>query len=147
VEQTERYRALLEINNALISNLDRDALLHAIAEALRPVVPFDRASIFLHDPDRDVIRISILESSAAATYWLPLGTEVSATDSHAGWVFQNREPLVGLDLAKGLQFPIEERVLAAGFAPTSCCRWWRAASASARSASPARCHTSMATPT
>jgi formate hydrogenlyase transcriptional activator len=115
VDQTERYRALLEINNALISNLDRDALFHAIAEALRPVVPFDRASIFLHDPDRDVLRISILESSAAAAYWLPLGTEVSATDSHAGWVFQNREPLVRQDLTEGLRFPIEERVLAAGF--------------------------------
>src|SRR5262249_10302171 len=109
VDQTERYRALLEINNALISNLDRDALFHPIADALRPVVPFDRASIFLHDADRDVLRISILESSAATAHWLPLGTEVSTTDSHAGWVFRTREPLVRQDLAEGVRFPIEER--------------------------------------
>lgn len=78
------------------------------------MVPFDRASIFLHDPDKDVLRISVLESSAAA-HILPIGTEVSATDSHAGWVFQHNEPLVRHDLVDGLRFPVEERVLAAGF--------------------------------
>ncbi len=115
MDQAERYRTLLEINNAVISNLDRDALFHAIAEALRPVVPFDRTAIFLHDPDKDVLRISILESSAAVGHELPLGTEVSATDSHAGWVFQHREPLGRQDLAEGLRFPIEDRVFAGGF--------------------------------
>jgi formate hydrogenlyase transcriptional activator len=115
VDHAERYRALLEINNTLISNLDRDALFHAIANTLRPVVPFDRASVFLHDPYKDVLRISVLESSAAAAHILPLGTEVSATDSHAGWVFQHRQPLVRQDLAEGVRYPVEDRVAAAGF--------------------------------
>ncbi len=48
--ESERYRTLLEINNAVISNLTRDALFHAVAEALRHVIPFDRIAIFLHDP-------------------------------------------------------------------------------------------------
>jgi formate hydrogenlyase transcriptional activator len=115
VDQAERYRALLEINNAVVANLDRDTLFHAIAEVLRPMVPFDRASIFLHDPDKDVLRISILETTEAVGHALPLGTEVSVADSHAGWVFQHREPLVRQDLAVERRFPIEERVLAAGF--------------------------------
>ncbi len=115
MDQAERYRALLEINNAVISNLDRNTLFHAIAEVLRPMVPFDRTSIFLHDPDKDVLRISILETSQAAAHILPIGTEVSATDSHAGWVFRHGEPLVRQDLAEGVRFPVEERVLAAGF--------------------------------
>jgi len=38
---TDRHRTLLEINNALVSDLTRDALFHAIAGALRPVVPFE----------------------------------------------------------------------------------------------------------
>ena len=115
MDSAERYRALLEINNAVVSNLDREALFHAIADVLRPLVPFDRAAIFLHDPDKDVLRISILESSDAVGAGLALGTEVSASDSHAGWVFQQRQPLVRQDLAEGLRFPIEERVLGAGF--------------------------------
>ena len=115
VGATERLRTLLEINNALIANLTQDALFRAIAEAVRRVVPFDRTAIFLHDPDKDVLRISILESSTTVGNELPLGTEVSATDSHAGWVFQHREPLVRQDLAEGLRFPVEDRVFAGGF--------------------------------
>jgi GAF domain-containing protein len=49
-DQVERYRTLLEINNALVANLTQDALLDAVAQALRRVVPFDRTAIFLHDP-------------------------------------------------------------------------------------------------
>ena len=115
VDQAERYRALLEINNTLIPNLDRGDLFHAIARILRRVVPFDRASIFLHDPDKNVLRLSVLESSATAAYIWPVGTEVSATDSHAGWVFRHGEPLVRQDLGEGLRFATEEHVLAAGF--------------------------------
>src|SRR2546425_7776740 len=40
----ERYRTLLEINSALVSNLTREALFGAIAAALRRVVPFERSS-------------------------------------------------------------------------------------------------------
>ena len=43
----ERLRALLEINNAIITNLSEEALLRTIAEALRRVVPFDRAALTL----------------------------------------------------------------------------------------------------
>ncbi|RPH77669.1 MAG: hypothetical protein EHM88_17360, partial [Candidatus Rokuibacteriota bacterium] len=61
VSDAERYRTLLEINNALISNLTREPLFGAIAAALHPVVPFDRTAIFLHDPQRDVLRLFVLE--------------------------------------------------------------------------------------
>src|SRR5438132_13599422 len=61
--QTERYRTLLEINNALVANLTREALFQAIAGALRRVLPFDRTAIFLHEPTRDVLRLFVLQSS------------------------------------------------------------------------------------
>jgi GAF domain-containing protein len=63
VGETERYRTLLEINNALISNLNRDDLFRSIAQALRRVVPFERTAIFLHDPAKDVLKLFILESA------------------------------------------------------------------------------------
>src|SRR5712692_300243 len=68
--ETERYRTLLEINNALIANLARDALFRAIAEAVRRVVPFDRTAIFLHDPERDVLRLFTLESTLPTSYFV-----------------------------------------------------------------------------
>jgi PAS domain S-box-containing protein len=43
----EENRILLQINNAIITNLTQQALLHSISEALRPVFPFDRCAITL----------------------------------------------------------------------------------------------------
>ncbi len=37
-KSAERYRVLLEINNAIISNLTQESLFHAISEALRTVI-------------------------------------------------------------------------------------------------------------
>src|SRR6266540_6445056 len=87
-----RYRTLLEITNALVANLTREALFAAIATALRRVVPFERTAIFLHDPERDVLRLFVLESSLPTEYF-SVGFEVSPRDSHIGVVFQRQEPL------------------------------------------------------
>src|SRR5260370_20111193 len=86
---TERYRTLLEINSAsLIANLTRDALVRAIAAAVRRVVPFDRTAVFFHDPGRDVLRLFTLESSLPTSYFV-LGLEMPAHDSHVGRVFRD----------------------------------------------------------
>src|SRR5437879_7581459 len=41
--ESERYRTLLEINNAVISSLTRGDLFRAIARSLRRIVSFERA--------------------------------------------------------------------------------------------------------
>src|SRR5258708_6308330 len=96
--QAERYRTLLEINNALVANLTQEALFHAIAEALRRVLPFDRTAIFLHDPQRDVLRLFVLESSLTSKYFA-VGLEMPVGDSHVGRVFQRPELVLPRDLA------------------------------------------------
>src|SRR5262245_49954807 len=108
-----RQRLLLEINNAVISNLTREGLFHAIAQALRHVVPFERTAIFLHDAQRDVLRLFVLEASIASTYFT-VGLEMASTESHVGWVFQHRRPLLRRDLQKERQYPMEDRALADG---------------------------------
>ena len=108
-----RYRTLLEINNAIISNLSREALFSAIARAVAPVVPFDRTAIFLHDPARDVLRLFLLESSLPSRYF-SVGFEVPASESHVGWVFQNHRPLVRHDLTRGRENQAEEQAYADG---------------------------------
>ncbi|HSF02073.1 MAG TPA: GAF domain-containing protein, partial [Solirubrobacterales bacterium] len=109
----ERYRTLLEVTNAVISNLTRDALFHAVAGAIRRVVPFDRIAIFLHDPERDVLRLSVLESSLASTYFVA-GLEMAVGDSHVGRVFREQQPLVRHDLERERRYPMEDRALADG---------------------------------
>lgn len=91
------YQTLLGINNALISNLTREGLFHAIAIAIGRVIPFDRIAVFLHDPVRDVLTLSILESSLPTTYF-SVGLEMRPGESHVGWVFKEQRPLLRRNL-------------------------------------------------
>ena len=111
--QPERYRTLLEINNALVANLTQEALFHSIAEALRRVLPFDRTAIFLHDPQRDVLRLFVLESSLTSKYFA-VGLEMPVGDSHVGRVFQRPELLLRRDLATERHYSADEQAYADG---------------------------------
>ncbi|MFI5373881.1 MAG: sigma 54-interacting transcriptional regulator [Candidatus Rokuibacteriota bacterium] len=91
------HQTLLEINNALISNLTREDLFHAIATAIGRVIPFDRIAVFLHDPARDVLTLSLLESSLPTTYF-SAGLEMRPGESHVGWVFKEQKPLLRRNL-------------------------------------------------
>ena len=113
VSDADRYRTLLEINNAVVSRLTRDPLFHAIAQALRGVVAFDRTAIFLHDAKRDVLKLFVLESSLPSSYFA-VGLEMTPDDSHVGRVFRTQEPFVRQDLARERQYPMEDSALADG---------------------------------
>lgn len=108
-----RYRALLDVTNAIMSSLTHAALFDAIARALRRVMPCDRAAIFLHDPARDVLRLDLLDSTIPSAYFT-VGLEMPARGSHVGWVLEHRRPLVRRDLAVERQWEMEERALGDG---------------------------------
>jgi formate hydrogenlyase transcriptional activator len=112
-DQAARYRTLLEINNALVANLTQEALFHAIAEALRKVIPFDRTAIFLHDPQREVLRLFVLESSLPSGYFT-VGLEMPVGDSHVGRVFREQTLLLRRDLGAERRYPAEEQAYADG---------------------------------
>jgi formate hydrogenlyase transcriptional activator len=109
----QRKRSLLEINNAIITNLTKDALHHAICEALRGVLTVDRASLCLYQPDRDTLRIVAIERDWGLDYF-GVGTEMSRKDSHHGWVFDHQRPLLRRDVATEWQYPIEQRLSETG---------------------------------
>ena len=109
----ERYRTLLEINNALITNLTQDSLLNAICEALERVLPVHRAAIILYDPVRDTIRILALSPHWKSEYF-KVGAEVSRADSHSGWVIDHQRPLLCADIETALDYPVERRLLEEG---------------------------------
>ncbi len=112
-DEAARYRTLLEINNALVANLTQEALFHAIAEALRKVIPFDRTAIFLHDPQREILRLFVLESSLPSTYFT-VGLEMPVADSHVGRVFREQKRLLRGDLGVERKYTAEEQAYADG---------------------------------
>jgi formate hydrogenlyase transcriptional activator len=113
VPDAERYRTLLEINNAVVGNLTRETLFAAIAPALRRILPFERIAIFLHDPARDVLRLFVLESTVPSDYF-KVGLEMPAGASHMGHVFKQGLPLLRRDLQLERQYPAEDLALADG---------------------------------
>ncbi len=106
--------ALLEINNAIITNLDRATLFKAITQSLCQILPFDRAALLLYQPERDNVRVAAMEGALIAKQHGAVGTEISRQGSHAGWALDHKQCLLRRDLAEGLQFPIEEKILAEG---------------------------------
>jgi formate hydrogenlyase transcriptional activator len=106
----ERYRTLLEINNAIITNLTKESLLNAICEALEGVVPVHRAAITLYDPEKDTVRIHAL-SAQWNTEYFRVGAEVNRADTPSGWVIDHQRPLLCADVGATLDYPIARRYL------------------------------------
>ncbi len=109
----EHYRTLLEINNAIITNLTQESLLRAICEALQHVLPVYRAGLTLYDPETDSLRIHALSTQWSTDYF-QVGVAMSRNESHSGWVFDHQKPLVRGDLEKEMQYPIERRLFEEG---------------------------------
>jgi PAS domain S-box-containing protein len=110
-----RSRTVLEINNAIMMNLTQEALFQSIADALRPAIPYDRIAVFLHEPGKDVLRLYLSETHAVTSPHFRGGWEIPATDSPAGWVFQNQKPLLRRDLQVEREYDIEGLMRDQGF--------------------------------
>ena len=110
----DRARTLLAINNAVVLNLTRDALFQAIVTALRPVIRFDRSTIFLYDDERKMLRLVAAESAIPSTHFVP-GLELALGNSHAGWTFLHQRPFFRPDLSIERKYPGEDVLLREGF--------------------------------
>ncbi len=109
----EQNRSLLQINNAIITNLTQQALLLSISEALHPVISFDRCAITLYQPERDSFRFLAVEGELLSDYFRT-GQEFSRDETCGSWVFDHQRPLVRRDLEKEQQYPNERRLAAEG---------------------------------
>ena len=114
IERTAaRYRTLLEINNAIITNLTQQALLHAISEALSPVVAFDRCAITLYQPANDTFRFLAVEGDLPSDYFRA-GMETARNETCISWVYDHQRPLLRRDLEKEHEYPNEQRLVSEG---------------------------------
>ncbi len=77
-----RFRALLDINNAIISILNKQDLFHAIAKTLKENFPVDCTAVTLYNEKKDVFEVLSIEpfSSSVELY---SGFEMPHKDSHS----------------------------------------------------------------
>lgn len=110
----ERHRALLEINNAIIANLDRDSLLQAIAETLHKVLQFERVTLTLLDPATDVLKVHALATTSTAKRFLTVGMEFPRQGSPLAPVYESKQPLIRHHLEQGPLIGIEHNLVKEG---------------------------------
>lgn len=100
----KQLEALLEVSEAIAQQRDLPALFHDLAVRLHAVVEFDYLTLILHDPERNVMRLQILESDHPPED-VPIGKEHPVDGHPSGWVWQTQEPLVIHDTHEDPRFP------------------------------------------
>ncbi len=109
----QKYRILLEVTNALVSNLDREVLFKTIAREIQRVTTFDRTGITLYDPSSDQFHIYALETTAPPVS-LIRGADIPRPGSGMGWAFDHRQALYRPELPDDRRFFEDEHFLGEG---------------------------------
>jgi formate hydrogenlyase transcriptional activator len=95
VGKRAREAFLLEVTNALVSNLDVRQLLSAIAACVRQVKTFDYATLALYDERTKMLRNQVLESGLTGGSTNPPDeASIPLENSPAGWAYTTRKPLL-----------------------------------------------------
>jgi formate hydrogenlyase transcriptional activator len=110
----QRKRTLLEINNAIINNLTQEALFVSAYEAIRRVVPFDRAAFLLYRPETRTLKLLSMDSDIESEFFR-LGNEYELQESRvSAWVLDRQQAVVRGDLEKEQQSAGDQRLFAEG---------------------------------
>lgn len=88
----DRLKLLLDINNAVVSHLALDDLLHAISESLRRVVPHDLSSLGLYDAETGQLRAHVLDYKGEMPYFIP-GGAIPLEGTTGGEAFTTGRPV------------------------------------------------------
>ncbi len=109
-----RHRLLLEINNAIIANLDRPSLFDAVSETLGKTISFDRASLTLLDREADTLQMYALTDSRPQHQQVKAGTVLPRDRSQQAGLFEHGRPLIRRDLQTAERVGMEAGLLKQG---------------------------------
>src|SRR4030095_9060349 len=110
----QRKRTLLEINNAIINNLTQDALFTSAYEAIRRVVPFDRAAFLLYRPESRTLKLLSMDGGDQSDFF-SIGKEYDLEETLvSAWVLENQQVVMKGDLKREQRSQGEKRLVAEG---------------------------------
>ena len=88
----DQLRLLFEVSEAIASHRDLTELFRDLARRLPTIVPFEVIALFLHDPDKNVMRLHMIGTADADR--IPPGTELELHESYSGEVFRTQRPVI-----------------------------------------------------
>jgi formate hydrogenlyase transcriptional activator len=102
---SSRSQALLQVAEAIAHHRDLAELFHDLAARLHDVAHFDYLNLVLHDPERQVMRLHLLETLREKPTQFRVGRE-SPIGSTPSWrVFETQDPFVVPDVESETLFP------------------------------------------
>jgi len=104
-----QLEALLDVSEIIAQHRDLNTLFHELASRLHSVVDSDFLTLVLHDPEKNVMRLHVLESRVETEKLV--GLEHPVQDSPSGWVWQTQQPFIVEDVLTETRFkPFLERL-------------------------------------
>jgi transcriptional regulator with GAF, ATPase, and Fis domain len=108
-----RYRTLLEVNKAAITQPTPDKVFESMCAALKQLILFDRAGLTLYEPEQDALKLIARQGKFANSYFR-VGVLLGREECHDGWALEHGSRIIRRDVEAEHQFPAEERTLAEG---------------------------------
>ena len=102
---SSRSQALLQVAEAIAHHRDLSELFHDLAARLHDVAHFDYLNLVLHDPERQVMRLHLLEALREKPTQLRVGLESPLGSTPSGRVFETQDPFVVSDVHMETSFP------------------------------------------
>lgn len=110
----QRYKSLLQVNEAALTSSTAEGVFHAMCQALKSVVPYDRAGLSLYDPDHDALKIVGIYGPHERSVFR-VGHLLNRKSTQTGWVFEHKTRLFRRNLAKELRFATDQQVVDEGY--------------------------------
>ena len=104
----DRLRLLIEVSEAIATHRDLTTLFRDLAKRLPAIVPFDLIALFLHDPDKNVMRIHMLGGADGDR--VPPGLELPLDASFSGMAFTTQRPVIVGSREEASRFPIAAKL-------------------------------------
>jgi formate hydrogenlyase transcriptional activator len=101
---SEQLRLLIEVSEAIATHRDLQALFRDLAKRLPAIVPFEFISLYLYDPEKNVMRVDMLGTADADS--IPPGLEIPLDESYSGLVFRTQQPVIVGGRDETVRFPI-----------------------------------------
>jgi formate hydrogenlyase transcriptional activator len=97
-----QLEALLDVSEIIAQHRDLNTLFHELATRLHSVVESDFLTLVLHDPEKNVMRLHVLESRVETEK--TIGFEHPVDASPSGWVWKTQQPFIVEDVLTETRF-------------------------------------------
>lgn len=115
-DRTNQISLINELSGVISSSLSTATVFRIMMSEIRKRIPCDRASILLYDDKDDNLLIFALDTDLNTL--LKKGIKSPVEGTSAGWVARNNQPIINLDLATEMRFPLDRKLLKEGIRST-----------------------------